>query len=65
MLLNLSPAQLRIARNEIFARRGRFFRDPALAEYFRRFSWYRPYAWDVPLNAVEQANVALIASVER
>ena len=65
MLLNLSPAQLRIARNEIFARRGRFFRDPALAEYFGRFSWYRPYAWDVPLNAVEQANVALIASVER
>ena len=47
------------------ARRGRFFRDPALAEYFRRFGWYRPYAWDVPLNAVEQANVALIASVER
>ena len=65
MLLNLSPAQLRIARNEIFARRGRFFRDQALAQYFGRFSWYRPYAWDVPLNAVEQANVALIASVER
>jgi hypothetical protein len=65
MLSNLSPAQLRIARNEIYARHGRFFRDPALAEYFRRFNWYRPYAWDVPLNAVEQANVALIASVER
>ena len=65
MLLNLSPAQLRIARNEIFARRGRFFHDPALTDYFRRFGWYRPNAWDVPLNAVEQANVALIASVER
>jgi hypothetical protein len=65
MLFNLSPAQLRIARNEIYARRGRFFHDPALAEYFRRFGWYRPYTWDVPLNAVEQANVALIASVER
>jgi hypothetical protein len=65
MLRDLSPAQLRIARNEIYARRGRFFRDPALAEYFRRFSWYRPYAWDVPLSAVEQANVALIASIER
>lgn len=65
MLRDLSPAQLRIARNEIYARRGRFFRDPALAEHFRRFGWYRPYAWDVPLNAVEQANVALIASVER
>jgi len=65
MLRTLSPTQLRIARNEIYARRGRFFRDPALAEHFRRFGWYRPYAWDVPLNAVEQANVALIASVER
>jgi len=65
MLLNLSPAQLRIARNEIYARRGRFFHDATLAEYFRRFGWYRPYTWDVPLNAVEQANVALIASIER
>lgn len=65
MLLNLSPTQLRIARNEIYARRGRFFHDPALAEYFKRFSWYRPYAWDVPLNAVEHANVALIVSAER
>ena len=65
MLARLSPAQLRIARNEIFARRGRFFKDPALAQYFGRFSWYRPYTWDVPLNGVEQANVALIASFER
>lgn len=65
MLVNMSPAQLRIARNEIYARRGRFFKDPALAQYFSRFNWYRPYTWDVPLNAVEQANVTLIASFER
>jgi hypothetical protein len=65
MLSGLSAAQLRIARNEIYARRGRYFRDPALAQYFGRFSWYRPYSWDVPLNSVEQANVTLIASVER
>jgi hypothetical protein len=65
MLRNLSPAQLRLARNEIYARRGRFFRDPTLAEYFSRFAWYRPYAWDVPLNAIEQANVSLIGSMER
>ena len=61
----LAPAQLRIARNEIYARRGRYFRDPALAAHFARLSWYRPYAWDVPLNAVEQANVSLIAAFER
>ncbi|CAN7718195.1 caspase family protein [Bradyrhizobium sp. LjRoot220] len=65
MLINLSPDQLRIARNEIYARRGRFFRDPALSAHFKRFGWYRPYAWEVPLNAVEKANVSLIASLER
>ena len=36
-----------------------------LAAYFNRFDWYKPHAWDVPLNAVEQANVNLIASMER
>ena len=65
MLRDLSAAQLRIARNEIYARRGRFFRDPALAQYFGRFSWYHPYTWEVPLNAIEKANVELIAAAER
>jgi hypothetical protein len=65
MLRGLSRDQLRLARNEIYARRGRFFRDQQLAAYFGRFDWYKPHAWDVPLNAVEQANVNLIASMER
>jgi hypothetical protein len=65
MLRGLGADQLRLARNEIYARRGRFFRDPALAAHFSGFPWYRPYAWDVPLNAVEQANISLIASLER
>jgi hypothetical protein len=65
MVQNLSPDQLRLARNEILARRGRYFRDAALAEHFKRFSWYRPYAWEVPLNAIERANIDLIASMER
>ena len=64
-LRRLSPDQLRIARNEIFARRGRFFRDPALSAYFSRFSWYRPTAWDVRTNAIEDANIKLIQSMER
>jgi hypothetical protein len=63
-LSGLSTAQLRIARNEIYARKGRFFRDQQLAAYFARMPWYKPYAWDVPLNAVERANVALIQSME-
>jgi len=65
MVARLTPAHLRIARNEIYARRGRYFRDPTLAAHFGRFSWYRPYTWDVPLSAIEQANVSLIASFER
>ena len=64
-LRGLSVDQLRLARNEIYARRGRFFRDPALAAHFSRFPWYRPNAWDVPVNAIEQANIKLIQSMER
>jgi hypothetical protein len=64
-LSRLPIDQLRLARNEIYARRGRFFRDPALAAHFSKFPWYKPHAWDVPLSAVEQANVKLIQSKER
>jgi hypothetical protein len=63
-LQTLSADQLHIARNEIFARRGRFFKDDALRTYFLQFAWYRPHAWEVPLSPVEQANVAAIQSVE-
>jgi hypothetical protein len=64
-LRGLSSEQLRIARNEIYARRGRYFKDETLKAYFSRFSWYQPDRWDVPLNAVEQANITLIQSMER
>jgi hypothetical protein len=63
-LAGLSTAQLRIARNEIFARKGRFMKDDALRAYFEQFSWYAPFTWDVQLNAVEKENVALIQSLE-
>jgi hypothetical protein len=63
-LSRLSSDQLRIARNEIYARKGRYFKDQQLAAYFGRMPWYKPYAWDVPLSAVEQANVTLIQSLE-
>lgn len=64
-LRGMSQQQLRIARNEIYARRGRFFRDPQLAAYFGRFAWYKPHSWDVSLNATEAANVKLISAMER
>jgi hypothetical protein len=63
-LQNLSAQQLRIARNEIYARHGRIFQDPALRAYFSGKSWYRAVAGSVELSPVEQTNVQLIQSFE-
>jgi hypothetical protein len=64
-LQGLSADQLVIVRNEIFARRGRYFKDDALRAYFSQFPWYQPFAWDVPLSPIEQANVKLVQSFEQ
>ena len=64
-LAGLPCAQLEYARNEIYARRGRYFARQDLKDYFSRFSWYRPYTFDVSLSGVEQGNVAAIQQVER
>lgn len=61
---NYSALELRIARNEIFARRGLRFRDPALQNHFSQFSWYRPTTDNVSLSPTEKANVALLKSAE-
>jgi hypothetical protein len=63
-LAGLGPSTLRVARNEIFARKGRRFRDAWLRDYFSQYSWYRPLHDDVPLNRIEQQNVALISEAE-
>jgi len=62
-LQRLSKDDLRIARNEIFARRGRYFDSADLKAYFARLPWYAPNSWNPKLNAIEQANVALIEQV--
>jgi hypothetical protein len=64
-LAGLSPWQLRVARNEIFARKGRFFKSADLDAHFRQYSWYQPFAWDTPLNATESYNVQLIQAEEK
>jgi hypothetical protein len=64
-LRKLSKEELRIARNEIFARRGRYFEAPDLKARFERFSWYSPNTWNPKLNSIEQANVALMDQVEK
>ncbi len=61
----LSRNDLRLARNEIFARKGRIFQSADLRDHFLRFPWYRSMYQDVPLNPIEQANVNLLLSMER
>lgn len=58
------PSNLQFARNEIYARKGRRFKDPRLREYFGRFSWYRPLHDEVALNSIETQNVATIRAAE-
>ena len=60
----LSLSELRVARNEIYARRGRAFADPALRRYFGQFDWYQPVVAEVALNRVENANVAFLQAAE-
>lgn len=60
----LGASELRIARNEIFARHGFRFSDPALRAHFGRFDWYRPTSVTVDLSEIEKANVALLKSAE-
>jgi len=63
-VIRLPASMLRIARNEIFARHGHVFKDPALDKFFRGKKWYKPVAGDMGLSAIEKANAALIASCE-
>ena len=41
-LEDFSDGELKLARNEIYARRGYIFEDAAMAEYFGRKAWYKP-----------------------
>ena len=69
-LEGLSAWELRVARNEIYARHGRMFSSSDLAEYFAGKSWYEP---TVPaesfdesvLNSVEKANLQTILQYEQ
>jgi hypothetical protein len=41
-LEGLSDRELKLARNEIYARKGYIFNDLEMAEYFGKKEWYRP-----------------------
>lgn len=68
-LSKYSKAELRMIRNEIFAREGRLFTDPDLQAYFNKKAWYHGTIpsgefKDSMLNDVELANVILIMELE-
>ena len=64
-LTYLSKEQLKIARNEIYARHGHIFQTKDMQAYFAKQSWYRenPY-FKGKLTDIETYNIELIKSRE-
>lgn len=68
-LSELSKGELRLARNEIYARHGRMFETEDLNQYFSSQPWYTGYLSadefdESVFNGYEKANLELIKSVE-
>lgn len=65
-IINLTPWQLKVARNEIYARHGRPFVHKDLQCYFAKQSWYssNPNFNENVLSVLEKKNSELIKSYE-
>jgi hypothetical protein len=66
MLEGLFIEDLRVLRNEIYARRGRIFKDKELQKYFSEQTWYKPNPEfkDEMLTEKEYKNLAIIREAE-
>lgn len=67
LLEGLFQEDARKLRNEIYARRGKTFKDKELNRYFSSFDWYKPdpqYS-DKSLNEIEKQNVTAIFNYEQ
>ena len=70
-LEGLTKEQLRLARNEIYARHGMIFGVADLDNYFATKSWYKPtvsftvFYETVEMSLVEEENVILIQQIEK
>ena len=65
----LSKEEVKLARNEIYARHGRKFDDESLTAYFSQFDWYHPTIepedfQESMLNSYEVANRDFIVAYE-
>lgn len=67
MLANVNLSDLRLIRNEIYARHGRIFHTAWLDSYFGSKPWYtrRKDYTDAELSPIEKANIALIVQREQ
>ena len=68
-IADLSVEELRIARNEIYARHGYIFKDESLNNYFLSKSWYEPRytidEWNENwLNEIEKDNIQFLKGTE-
>lgn len=67
----LTDYELYLARNEIYARNGRLFKNQDLQDYFNRKSWYSgrysPDSFDsiVTLNSFEKKNAQTMLALEK
>jgi hypothetical protein len=66
LLRGLNLYELRILRNEVYARHGRRFETPWLRDYFKNEPWYAPRRefTIAELSENEKANVKVIQAVE-
>lgn len=70
-LEGLTKEQLRLARNEIYARHGMIFGVSDLDNYFATKSWYKPtvsfkdFDNKVEMSIVEEQNIMLIQQLEK
>jgi YARHG domain-containing protein len=62
----LFAEDIRILRNEIYARHGRIFKDKTLQQYFETQAWYHPNPdfKDEMLNEIETQNLAKLKEAE-
>lgn len=65
-LAYLTPEELRLLRNHIYARHGYIFKSEDLKKYFSKYKWYSPHLENIDsqLNSVEKDNIALVQIFE-
>lgn len=65
-IARFSKSELRIIRNQLYARHGYIFKSQDLTDYFSQFDWYSPSSSDVTskLSDIELKNVDFIKAHE-